>query len=200
MSFSRNFLKSAGLTDEQVAAVMEEHVAVVDALKQQRDEYKADADKYKADAEKLPDVQKQLDALKGGEDYKAKYEKEHTDFESYKTQVAKEAEEAKVKAAYRKLLTEEKISEKRLDAVIRLTDFSGMKLDKDGNLENADQLRKTINSEWGEYKVTTRTKNADVSTPPEVDNGGKGMSRAKELANNYYAQKYGVVSNTQQKE
>ena len=192
MAFSRSFLKTMGLTDEQVTAIMEEHVSVVDALKKQRDEYKADVDKYKADAEKLSEIQKQLDEAKGKEDYKAKYDKEHEDFEAYKGQVAKEAEEAKVKAAYRKLLTDEKINEKRLDAVIRLTDFSGMKLDKDGNLENAEQLKKAINTEWGEYKTVTKTRGADVSTPPDVDNGGKGMSRARQLTNSYFAQKYGA--------
>ncbi len=165
MSFSRSFLKASGLTDEQITAVMEEHTAVVDALKQQRDG-------YKADAEKLADVQKQLDDLKGGEDYQAKYEQEHKAFEDYKAGVKAEAQLNDVKAAYRKLLTEEKISDKRLDAVIRLTDFSKMKLNDDGSLANADELRKAIRDEWNEYIVTTRTEHENVATPP-VGQGSK---------------------------
>lgn len=165
MSFSRSFLKASGLSDEQITAVMEEHNAVVDALKQQRDG-------YKADAEKLSDVQKQLDDLKGGEDYQAKYDAEHKAFEDYKEQVKAEAELGSKKDAYRKLLAEEKISDKRYDAVIRLTDFGKMKLDKDGNLANADELRKAIRDEWGEYIVTTRTEHENVATPPKGQGNG----------------------------
>lgn len=168
MAFTRSFLKSVGLTDDQITAVMDEHTTVTDGLKQQRDN-------YKAEAEKLPGVQKQLDDLKGGEDYRDKYEKEHAAYEAYKTEVAKEAETAKVKAAYRKLLADEKISEKRLDAVLRLTDFDGMKLDKDGNLEGADKLREAIKKEWGEYITTTAERGATVENPPTVSH--KALTR-----------------------
>jgi hypothetical protein len=168
------------------------HLGVVDPIKDERDTLKAERDKYKVDADKLPDVQKELDGYKNGEDFKAKYEKEHTDFEAYKKQVTDEAEAAKVKAAYRKLLGEEKISDKRYDAIIKVTDFSGMKLDKDGNLENADGLRKKINEDWSEFKVTTRQRTGMVETPPSGNNGSGGLSRAAQLAAKYQAEKYGV--------
>lgn len=186
MGFSRSFLKTMGLTDEQIGAIMEEHTAVTDALKQQRDQYKADADK-------LPDIQKQLDEVKGGEDFKAKYDKEHEAFEAYKAQITREAEEAKVKAAYRKLLADEKVSEKRLDTVLKVTDISGMKLDKDGNLANADKLREAIKQDWGDFIVKTEQRVPKIDTPPQQDNGGKGLSRAAELSARYQAQKYGVA-------
>jgi hypothetical protein len=159
MAFTRKYLTDLNLTEAQIDAVMEEHVAVTDALKKQRDEYKAEADK-------LPDIQKQLDEIKGGEDYKARYESEHKAYEEYKAQVKAEADLVKVKAAYRKLLQEEHVSEKRLDAVIRLTDFSKMKLDGDGNLQGADDLRKAIKEEWGDYIPTQRTQRENVATPP----------------------------------
>lgn len=171
MAFTRTFLKTMNLTDEQISAIMEEHVAVTDALKKQRDDYKAEADK-------LPEALKELDAVKGGEDYKAKWESEHKSFEDYKAQIKAEADLNKVKAAYRKLLMDEKISDKRLDAVIRLTDFGKMTLDKDGNLENADQLREGIRSEWGDYIATTRTEHERVATPPAV---GKSTPTKEEI-------------------
>ena len=159
MSFTRTFLKTMSLTDEQISAIMEEHVSVTDALKKQRDE-------YKADAEKLPELQKQVEGMKEAEDFKAKYEAEHKAFDDYKEQVKADAELSKVKDAYRAMLKDEKISEKRLDAVIRLTDFSGMKLDKDGNLDDEENLRKAIKDEWSDYIVSTRTEREQVATPP----------------------------------
>ena len=165
MSFTRSFLKASGLTDEQITAVMEEHTSVVDALKQQRDGFKADADK-------LPELQRQIDDLKSGEDYKSKYEAAQRAFDDYKAQVKADADLASKKAAYRKLLTEESISDKRLDAVIRLTDFTQMKLNEDGTLADVDKLRGDIRSEWSDYIATTRTERENVATPP-VMQGGK---------------------------
>lgn len=164
MSFSRSFLKNNGLTEEQVSSVMEEHNAVVDALKQQRDV-------YKADAEKLSGVQKELDDLKGGEDFKAKYEAEHTAFEKYKADEKAKAELADIKDAYRKLLADEKISNKWVEPIVRMEDFSAMKLDKDGNLTDADSLRKAIQEKYPEYIVTEKTQHEQVATPPKGQGG-----------------------------
>ena len=161
MGFSRSFLKATGLTDEQITAVVEEHTAVTDALKAERD-------KYKEQANKAADLQKQLEEMNSGEDFKEKYEKEHEAFENFKKQTASEAEAAKVKAAYRKLLAGEGIGEKRLDSIIKVTDFSKMKLDKDGNLEKADELKKSINDEWSEFKTTVTERGAQVDKPPQT--------------------------------
>lgn len=169
MSFSRSFLKASGLTDEQITAVMEEHNNVVDALKQQRDG-------YKAEAEKVPALQQELDSLKT-DDFKGKYAQEHKDFEAYKAKVKADADLAATKDAYRKLLLDEKISDKRVDAVLRLTDFSKMKLGADGALEGADELRKGIRDEWGDYIATQRTERENVATPPTGQPGGK-LTRA----------------------
>lgn len=171
MAFSRSFLKSTGLTDEQITAVMEEHTAVTDALKSQRDSYKEQADK-------AADLQKQLEAAQGGENWQEKFEKEHEAFESFKKQTENDANAAKVKAAYRKLLADEGISEKRLDAIVKVTDLSNMKLDKDGNLEKADDLKKAIQDEWSEFKVTVTEKGASVEKPPQT---GKPVKTKEEI-------------------
>ena len=86
----------------------------------------------------------------------------------FKRQTANEAEAAKVKTAYRKLLADEGISEKRLDAILKVTDLTKVKLDKEGGIENADDLRKAINDEWGEFKTTVTEKGATVEKPPQI--------------------------------
>ena len=166
MAFTRNFLKSTGLTDDQITAVIEEHTAVTDALKKERDGYKEQADKAN-------DLQKQLDDIANGEDFKKKYEDEHKAFEDFKKQTESEAQTAKVRSAYRKLLAEEGISEKRLDAILKVTDLSKVKMDKDGNFDNADELKKAINDEWGEFKTTVSEKGAVVERPPQIGKATK---------------------------
>ena len=173
MAFTRSFLSATGLNEDQIKAVMEEHVAVTDALKKQRDD-------LKAEAEKAADLQKQLDGVKGGEDFKKKYEDEHKAFEDFKKKTADDAEAAKVQAAYRKLLIEEKIGEKRLDSILKVTDFSKIKLDKEGKLEGEDELRKAIGDEWGEFRTTVTEKGAKVETPPT--SSGNKMTKEQILS------------------
>lgn len=158
-----------------------------DKLKEKIDNLTSENSRLKADSEKLESVQKELDTLKGGEDWKAKYEKEHTDFESFKTTVTEKETLAQKQAAYSKLLADEQINEKHIKDVLRLTDFSKITLDKDGKLENVEALKKTIGEEWSEYKVTTVQKKQQVGNPPSGNNGS-GESRARELYLNHLKQ------------
>ena len=172
MGFSRSFLKATGLTDEQITAVMEEHVAVTDALKGERD-------KWKEEAGKAADLQKQLEDATSGEDYRKKFEDEHKAFEDFKKKTAQDAEAAKVRAAYRKLLLDEKIGEKRVDSILKVTDFSKVTLDKDGEtLANEAELRKQIGEEWSEFKTVVTEKGAMVERPPQI---GKSMKTKDEI-------------------
>ena len=160
MSLTRGLLKGMGLTEEQVSAVIEEHVNVVNALK---DEIKT----YKTDAEKLPSVQKELEDLKkSGGDWQKKYESEHTAFENYKKDAAEKELLKSVKSAYKALLKDQKIGDKHIDSILKVTDLSKIKLDKDGNLEDKENLVKTIKTEWDGFIVTESEKGASVPNPP----------------------------------
>ena len=167
-SFGRKWLKGVILNedltaDEKENLIMECHTGITDGMKDKIDELKAEADK-------AADLQKQLES---GEDYKKKYEDEHKAFEDFKKQTASEAESAKIRSAYRKLLADEGISEKRLDSILKITDLSKMKLDADGNLEDVDGLKKAINDEWGEFKVTVKETGAVVEKPIQTGKATK---------------------------
>ena len=180
MGFQRKWLDGI-LTNEDMSAkekanaIMDEHLSQMGEVKDERDNLK----KQVTEAEtKAADLQKQLDGVNGGEDYKKKYEDEHKAFEDFKKQTASEAELSKIKAAHRKLLVEEGISEKRIDAIQKVTDFSKMKLDKDGNLDGAADIRKSIAAEWGDFKVTVTEKGASVENPPKT---GKPTKTKEEI-------------------
>lgn len=196
MAFSREFLKSLSLTDDQVAAIIQEHTSVTDALKAQRDKAKEELETAKKEAAKIPEMQKEIDGLKNGEDYKSKYEKEHQDFEDFKAELTKKETAEKVKTAYSKLLADEQIKADRIDFVVKHSDLTNMKLDKDGNLENADAIKKTVGEEWGIFKATVKERKQNVATPPKDGTTGTGMSRAKELAQKFAQERYGVKPDT----
>ena len=196
---TRAFLKALGCTDDQISAITERHTEVTGSIKTERDDWKQKYESAKADADKVPGLQQEIDNLKGGEDFKSKYEKEHADFEAYKGEISKQETAKKVETAYRKLLADKHIKADKIDFIVAHTDLSKAKLDKDGTaLENAGDYEKeitdTVNG-WGGYIVTEEKRKAAIGNPPE--NGtGSGTSRARELAQKYVAERYGVKQDT----
>lgn len=171
MALTRSMLKGMGLTEEQVSAIIDAHTETVDGLK---DSLKA----AKADADKLKTVQKELDDLKAnnGDDFKSKYEKEHSDFEDYKKTVANEKATAEKRSLYRELLKDCGIDAKRIDTVMRVADINAAKV-KDGKIENVEDLTKSIQSEWADFIATDTTRGASVQTPPQSKGNGTRKTR-----------------------
>lgn len=198
MAFGRKDIRDIlgeAYTDEIGTKLVNLHRGVLDPIKDDLDAANAGLEKYKKEAEKVTDLETQLADLKK-DDYKAKYEKEHSDFESYKTRIAQDAETAKIKAAYKQLLTEEKISAKTLDSILAVTDYSKMKLKADGTFEGVEDLKKDINDRWGGFRVSTRSRGERVDTPPPGgDQGGPDNSIRERMAARH-AQRYGALPET----
>lgn len=192
MALTRAMLKGMGLSEEQISAIIDEHTTVTSALKD-------DIKKYKADAEKFADVQKELDDLKEKQtsqnNWEKKYTTEHEAFEKYKKDIADKEVANKIKSAYRKLLTDCKVGDKHIDSILRVTDFSEMKLNDEGILEGLDNLKKQINSDWSGFISTGGVKGAGVEEPPANNgsDGGKKLGRAAELAAKYHDNLYGKI-------
>lgn len=166
-----------GLTDEQVDTIIEAHTDTVDGLKNQ-------IATYKADAEKLPGVQKELDDLKkegadGG--YKAKYEKEHKDFQTYKTGIeAKESAAAKEKAA-RAYFQGKGIPDKSMGLVIRGAKGEIESLELDGEkIKDASALDALLD---GDYKgLIGKVKESGTNTQNPSENSGLKMTKEQIMA------------------
>lgn len=170
---TRKFLAGMGLTEAQMDSVVEEHTATVNRL---TEELKA----HEGDARRIAELEKELQDAKGGEDWKGRHDALKAEFDRYKTEVAGKESAAKVRAAYRELLKAENVDDKRLDVVLRATNFDGMKLDGDG-LKDAEKLREGIRKDWSDFIVTTQKKGAEVENPPGNGGGGK-KTRAEILA------------------
>lgn len=170
MALTRSMLKGMGLTEEQVGAIIDEHVAAIEGLKVERD-------KYKAEAEELPTVRKELEDLKQtvedskGDEWQAKFEKEHNEFEQYKAVVAEEKREAECRSLYRTLLVDNGVGDNYIDSILRVTDFKSIKINKDGKLGEVDKLSEDIKSMYSGFITSKSTQGAGVETPP-ASNGG----------------------------
>lgn len=166
MAVTRRMLKGMSLTEEQIDTIIEAHTDVVDALKEERD-------RYKADAEKLPAVEKELKELKAsGGDFEAKYNDLKKQFDDYKSEQSAAAEKAAKETAYKEMLKEAGVSEKRIASVMRVTNLTDIQLDKEGKLKDKEKLVENVKAEWADFIDTKSEKGADTPTPPE-NKGGK---------------------------
>lgn len=173
MALSRKFLAALGIEAEKIDEIINAHSETVEALKEERDSFKDKADKYDKAQKDLEAANKKVEDLSKDDAYKLKYEALKEDFDEYKKGIETEKSNNNKTAAYKNLLKEIGISEKRIDAVARLAELDKIKLDKDGKIEGSDDLKKSLSKEWSDFIVKDGKEGADTSTPPANNGGAK---------------------------
>lgn len=183
MSLTRKALATMGIEDDKIDQIIEMHTAVTTELK-------TELDKAKADADKLPSIQKELDELKdviakqGDENpFEVKYNALKEEFDNYKADIESKETLSKKTNAFKAILKEAGVSEKRIDSVAKVSKslIDGIEFDEDGKVKEAEQLSNSIKEEWSDFIVAEQTKGADTATPPTNTGGGK-MTRDEIMA------------------
>ena len=163
MALTRKFLSALGIDEEKAEQIIQAHVDTLEPIK-------ADREKYKEDAEKLPAIQKELgelkEAQKGDNPYKEKYEALQKEYNDYKADIEAKATTAKKEAAFRKILKDIGIPDKRVDAVLKVSDISKLELDGEGKIKDGDQLKESLKTEWADFIATTTSEGAKTANPP----------------------------------
>ncbi len=156
----RAVLKNENATDEEkIGEILDLLHGETDTLKAQIDEAKnSDTSKAKEWEDKA-------------KEWEGKYTAEHTAFSDYKTQQEKAQETTAKENAYKELLKNAGVSNKLIDLVAKASakDIEALTL-KDGKVEGADELTKTIRETYKDYITTKLQQGADTHNPP--DNGG----------------------------
>lgn len=169
MALTRKQLKAMGIDEDKIDLIIEAHTESTDALKQQRDEYKA-----KAEAKATTSTEPKPKNPEPSDEYKAKYDAEKKAFEDYKANIAAEKAEADKRAKYRELIVKAGVDSKRVDSVLKVSDLSEIKV-KDGAIEGADDLVKSIKEDWADFIPTTQKVGANAPNPPKNDGGAKKL-------------------------
>lgn len=172
MALTRKMLKAMSIEDDKIEQIIEAHAETVDGLKEK-------LSGMQDQASRIAELEGQLEKASGGDDWKGRYEKEHAEFEAFKADSAKKAENEQKAALYRKLLAEAGVDPRRIDSIMRLTDLSEVNV-KDGELEGREDLTKGIQKEWADFIATSTTQGVQVKTPPQ--SSGKTMTKADILA------------------
>ena len=179
MAFTRKFLSAMGIEAEKVDEIINAHIEVVDGLKEERDNFKKDAEKLADVEKKLAKAEEKLAKNGDGETVaKEDYDKLKKEYDDYKADITAKNTRTEKENAFRELLKSVGVSEKRLNAIIKVSDIDGLELDKDGKIKDAEKHTETIKSEWADFIETTTTKGANTANPPA--NNGKGTGKTKE--------------------
>jgi hypothetical protein len=165
MAFTRKFLKALGIEDAAIDQIIESHTEVVDALKEQ---IKTLSDK----ADTAADLQKKLD--EGSDEWKTKYDDVKKQFDDYKADQSKKDTRRAKETALAKVASEAGITEKRIQAILKVVDVDKYEIDDDGELKDKDGAKSYFETEWADFIGKSGKKGADTSTPP----GNKGKEKA----------------------
>lgn len=185
MPLKRKMLEGMSLTPEQTDAIMEAHYAEVSDLKDEIDKAKESAKTAVELQTQLDAANKQIESLSKDE-YKDKYDSLKTEYDQYKTGIEADKEHAKKETAYKQLLTDAGVSDKRINSVLKISAsaIDGLELDKEGKVKNSDKLSETVKTDWADFIETTTPAGASVANPPKQPNGSEtDEDRMKRLGN-----------------
>lgn len=162
MALTRSMLKGLELTDEQVSKIITAHTETVEGLKE-----------VNSDLEKQLKEAKEAASRAGttGQDWEAKYNSLNQELEDLKHQQEVEKEQGEKKAAYKSLLKEIGVDEKRINSILKLAPLDDIELAKDGHIKGSEKLSEQLAEEWSDFIVSTSTKGENVGNPPSNTTG-----------------------------
>lgn len=173
MALTRKFLSALGIETDKVDEIINAHAETVDGLKNE-------LAKAKADADKLPEVLRENEAHKkaekennGKNPFEVKYNAIKEEFAEYKKTIEAEKTKSSKLNAYRSLLKEAGVSERRIDAILRVSDslIDGIELDDNGNAKDKNKLVDGIKAEWSDFIQTKKMVGANTANPPSNSGG-----------------------------
>lgn len=170
MALTRKLLKGMGLTEEQVDTIIEAHTDTVDGLKADLKTAQEGAASVSGLEKRIKGLEADLEAAKK-DGWQEQYTKVKKEFDDYRQEQASKAARAAKEAAYRALLREAGVSEKRIDAVLRVSDVDAVELE-DGKIKDAARLTEAVKEDWADFIVTTTTEGLRTPTPPAKLGGG----------------------------
>ena len=172
----KEILSEAGVPSENINSavnkIMDGHTISLDYL---RGEIKT----YKEQAEQLPAIQKELNELKetaaGNDTYKSKYEAVQKELDGIKAEALAKEQRANKEKAITDLFKEIELPESFHSRALKGINLDECELTKGNTLKDAEALKSTIKSEWGDiidgYKEKPKVLGAKVANPP-ANNGG----------------------------
>ncbi len=172
MALTRKMLEALGVEDKAIEQIIEAHAETVKGLKDKLEE----AEKK---AETADELQKEVDSLKKG-DYKAKYEKEHSEYEAYKKEMTDKETRTAKEAAAKAYFEGKNITGKNLEIAMRgaKDEVLGLELDANGKIKDSKALDELVSGTYAGLVVTTQVQGSKTPNPPGGTGSGTSLSKS----------------------
>lgn len=205
----KEILSRAGVDVDHIEGaakeILEGHADSVNALREEISQLRADLATAKNAQKEVEDLNAQLAAEKektgkleeAEKAYKEskkefdqkqkesldKYNALKTEHEQFKSdQQAREVKAAKT-TALREILKDLNISEKGMALVEKYRSVDDIEFEEDGKtIKGADDLRKSLKEDWGDYIVKENVQGADTKNPLGAGGGAGGMTKKEIMA------------------
>ena len=156
-----------------------------------------DKARYKAKLDEIDELQGKLqtaeDSVTTAEKWKVKYEAAKQDLATFKADQDKKDTRAAKETAYRALLKAAGVSEKRIEAVLKVSDVDGVELTDKGEIKGADKLTASIKDEWADFIETTGVQGARTPHPP-ANTGGSTMTKEQIMDINDIGERHRAIA------
>ena len=189
MALTRRALKAMGIDDEKIDEIIAMHTETVDGLK-------ADIERYKTDAEKLPEIQKELDALKAAGDngLQDKFDALKREYDAYKNEITQEKAKTAKEAAVKSYYESKGITGKALEIAMRGSGAEIAALEMDGDkIKDTKALDELVSGVYADLVQKTEVRGQTGGNPPENTwrEPQREMSRAAQIAAEHHRELYG---------
>ena len=196
MALTRKFLTALGIEDAKVEEIISAHTEVTDSLKEERDKFKTDAGKY-AEAKAELDRIKAEAAKDGGKNpFEDKYNALKEEFDKFKEENNAKAAHAKKESAYKAILKEAGVADKRIDSVLKVSDLSKIEFGEDGKIKGKENILEQIKKDWDDFIPEKGTVGVPEMNPPSSEGEKKLSPDAVEAAKIFaelHAAQYGEI-------
>lgn len=189
MSLTHKALSAMGIEPEKIEQILEMHRETIDSIKADKDKAIEESKKYKEDADKVADLEKQITKLK---EKSEKYDSLKKEYDDYKGEVTAKETKAEKTKAYREMLKEIGISEKRLDTVLKVADIDSIELE-DGKIKGVAELKNKAKDEWSDFIVSESKAGAQTPTPPN-NTGGSPKTKKEIMAIKDYDERQKAIA------
>lgn len=199
MAFTRKMLAAMGIEPEKIDQIIEAHAEVTDALKAKAAEAEARAAELEQEAKRVPELEAKVEELGNAQADDGELEALRAEYDAYKAQVAAEAADREKAGLYREMLREAGVDAKRLDAIMRITDLTGVEVE-DGAIKGADALKEAAAEEWAAFIPQVKMQGANVPEPPTSGHSSGADDHVAKRLRERHERRFGKAENTATRE
>ena len=201
MAMPRSFLEELGIEEDKIAKIVQANADSLEYVTSERDKLRGQLEDLqkqishnKATNDKVAALEAEIATLKaaadkaGTVDYEQKYndlkaqsDSLQAEYDQFKADVEAKETTAKKREAYKGLLKEAGVSDRRMDAVLKVADIDKIEFNKDGSVRESDKLVESIKTEWSDFIEHEGTQGAETITPP-TNNGGAAQTKEQIMA------------------